>query len=127
MAIKRKLKKEEASLDDIIIPTDYPKQVLDDQTPIDSLEKKKGKDDLQGFDKRLPAGVERTIRVDRNRLGDKNPIIIVSENIAKPIGAFDEIKIEGDCQLDHQIETSGCGTGKVAIKTRSAILVKRKK
>lgn len=119
-------------LDDRVIPTP---QVLDDQTPIDDLEKskkrktKKNQDNLQGFDKRLEAGVEREIRINRNRLATKNPIVISLPN-GKVVATCSEMRIEGDCSLEHKKEVllGSCDIhGSVSVCTNASILIKKAK
>lgn len=129
MAIKQKLTVDEPTIDTESVPTD--KQVLDDQTPIDSLaksRKRRAKEDLQGFDRRLPAGVEREIRVNKDSVGGKNPIVIEDASTGKIISLCEEIKIEGDSEIVHQIERDGCNSrARVCVRTTSSILIKRKK
>lgn len=122
MTTKQKYKNEELGP----IVTDPTPQVLDDQTPIDLIEKNNSnKDDLQGFSERLPAGVERTIRVLKDKVGKKNPISIEDNKSTK---TYDDIKVEGECQVVHNISGKSCRiTGSVSIKTSASILVKRKK
>ena len=121
----------ELELDDRVAPIPQV-QVLDDQTPIDDLEKskrgkaKKDQQNLQGFDKRLTSGVEREIRINRGRLGDKNPIVIMQNG--KTVATADEIKVEGESELIHQLHNDGCSTvGSVCVRTSSSILTKKKK
>lgn len=78
------------------IPTETQK--LDDQTPIDDTNRQRKLSGLQGFDKRIPAGEEKTIKVLKLHIGQGNPIII-KDSDNELIGTYNEVKIEGESSL----------------------------
>ncbi len=78
-----------------------------------------------GFEKRLPAGVERTVRVNKtmlNSVGD--PIWVITE--PGRVRSYAKVRIEGAIELVHELSTVGCSpVGSAFIKTSAAILVGR--
>jgi hypothetical protein len=110
-------------------------QKLDDRTAIDDLTaKKRNKEKLPaGFKHRLPAGVKRTVKVDRNELngqrGDK-PFLIYENG--KLVAQTDKIRVEGDADMVTQRiqKGSGCGaysTGSAHMETEASVLIGTKK
>ena len=79
----------------------------------------------EGFEKRLPAGVERTVRVNRtmlNSVGD--PIWVITE--PGSVRSYAKVRIEGGVDLVHELNTAGCTpSGSAYIRTSAAILVGR--
>lgn len=117
--------------DEALGPAQTPntaKQVLDDQTPVDdNLKKSKGYD-LQGYDKRLPAGNEREIHIDPSKIGNKNPIIVTTISSDLKSEMYDDIKIEGESRIVHDSPViCGVKSSGVCVRTSASILVKKVK
>ena len=61
----------------------------------------------EGFEKRLPAGVERTVRVNRtmlNSVGD--PIWVITDGARTR--SYAKVRIEGEIELVHELSNVGC-------------------
>lgn len=104
-------------------------QKLDDRTLIDDVRDKKRKKEQipKGFTRRLPAGVKRTLKVNRDDLYEdkKNAKpFLVYEN-GKQVAKADKIRIEGDSDMvTKDIGGGGCGPSVSAhIETESSILI----
>lgn len=125
MVTKQKKFKKDEEIGPVITPTP---QILDDQTPLDKPIKPI--QDLGDFDKRLPAGTKRSVRILQSRLGESNPILITNVETNEVIGSYDEINIEGESSLCHDKEKE-CGTskmhGSISIITKGSILIKKEK
>lgn len=99
----------------------------DDKTTIDDIEtKKKQKEELpEGFNKRLPAGVKRKLRVVADKLSKENgKVFRIEDTTTGKITIHRRVKIEGDSDLVHEVEKQGCRThGSAHIETEASILV----
>jgi hypothetical protein len=103
-----------------------PPQTLDDRTPLDDLAGAKRKREAvpTGFRKRLPAGPERVVSVDREELGQPGGLPLRVTDVATGQAIMtDKLKIEGDSQA---VVASACGAPVgIGIGTSAAILVGR--
>lgn len=103
-------------------PVAAPPQKLDDQTPLDDIRRKK--EELpEGYKKRLPGGVERKVSIVKKRVGKTKAKVyrVESDGVVKD---YDRLKIEGESEMVHETDTSGCGLpGRIYIKTEAPLAV----
>lgn len=128
---KQKSRQSAEATEDVSVGIPVGGQKLDDRTAIDDLKAKKKLPD--GFKHRLPAGVKRTVKVDRNELnGDKSDKPFLIYENGKLVAQTDKIRVEGDADMvtKRVAVRDGCSThtsGSAHMETESAILIGTKK